>query len=246
MLRKVAKLVTILRSRPYRSALLHHSVVAGVERARVLKQLDFRSVVDIGANRGQFALVARRFFPEATIVSFEPLPGPAARFRQLFEGDSRVSLHQCALGPQEAVATMHVSAKDDSSSLLPITSHQRSIFRGTDETGTMEVRVGRLADFVHAGEVTSPALLKLDVQGYELEVLKGCEDLLERFSYVYAEGSFVELYSGQVLADQLIAWLRLREFRLAGVYGVVFDGQGRAVQADMLFRRCAEATVEHV
>lgn len=140
---------------------------------------------------------------------------------------------------------MHVSAKDDSSSLLPIASHQRSIFRGTDEAGTMEVKVGRLADLLNAGQLKSPALLKLDVQGYELEVLKGCEDLLESFSCVYAEGSFVELYSGQVLADDLIAWLRLRDFRLSGVYGVVFDGHGRAVQADMLFSRCAQTTGEY-
>lgn len=109
----------------------------------------------------------------------------------------------------------------------------------TGESGTIMVGVGRLADFVCAGELRPPALLKLDVQGYELEALKGCEDLLASFSYVYAEGSFVELYRGQVLADELIAWLRRREFRLSGVYGVVYDGQGRAVQADMLFRKVA-------
>jgi hypothetical protein len=135
--------------------------------------------------------------------------------------------------------SMHVSCRDDSSSLLPITSRQTSIFPGTGESRTTTANVGRLSDFVQAGELRPPALLKLDVQGYELEALKGCDDLLNRFSYVYAEGSFVELYRGQVLADDLIAWLRRRGFKLSGVYSVVLDGQGRAVQADMLFRNGA-------
>lgn len=207
--------------------------------------LDCRSVVDVGANRGQFSLVARQCFPVATIVAFEPLAGPAARFRRVLAGEPRVSLHQYALGPEEGVSTMHVSSRDDSSSLLPITPRQRSIFPGTGESGTTMVRVGRLADFVSASELKPPALLKLDVQGYELEALRGCEELLDSFSYVYAECSFVELYQGQALADDLIAWLRRREHRLRGVYGVVYDGQGRAVQADMLFARAVLDTEGH-
>lgn len=112
-----------------------------------------------------------------------------------------------------------------------------SLFPGTAEAGTTMVRVGRLADLVRAGELKSPALLKLDVQGYELEALRGCEELLDSFSHVYAECSFVELFRGQVLADDLIAWLRRREFRLRGVYDVVFDAQGRALTANMLFSK---------
>jgi FkbM family methyltransferase len=242
MLRKSAKLLSILRSRPYRLALLRHNVAAGVEHERVLKGLDFRSVVDVGANRGQFSLVARRCLPAATIVAFEPLPGPAERFRHVFAGDPRVRLHEIALGQQGALSCMHVSGKDDASSLLPITPLMSSLFPGTAQAGTIMVRVGRLADYVSAGELASPALLKLDVQGYELEALRGCEELLDSFSHVYAECSFVELYRGQVLADDLIVWLRGHTFRLSGVYGVVYDRWGRAVEADLLFRKAVVGT----
>ena len=229
--------MAILRTRRYRSALLRHKVAAGVEHERVLNGLGCRSVVDVGANRGQFSLVARRCFPEATIIAFEPLSGPAERFRRVFAGDPHVSLHQHALGPQNTMSTMHVSSKDDSSSLLPITSRQSSIYPGTGESSTSTVRVRRLVDCLRAGELKPPVMLKLDVQGYELEALTGCEELLDSFSYVYAEGSFVELYQGQVLADDLIDWLRRHRYRLSGVYGVNYDEQGRAVQADMLFRK---------
>lgn len=79
-------------------------------------------------------------------------------------------------------------------------------------------------------------MLKLDVQGFELEALRGCESLLHCFPFVYAECSFMELYEGQALAHEVIAWLRERGFVLKGVYHMGYDGRGQAVQGDFLFR----------
>ena len=217
--------------------MLRHRVGAGVEHERVLSGLDCRTVVDIGANRGQFALVARRGLPQARILSFEPLPAAAATFRAVFAGDDRVTLHEVAIGPAPGNATIHISRRDDSSSLLPITSAQVALFPGTAEVATDIVRVAPLREFIPAAKIEAPALLKVDVQGYELQAVRGCEDLLNRFAYVYAECSFVELYAGQSLADEVIAWLRERGFRLRGVHNVDYDRDGRAIQADFLFAR---------
>lgn len=81
----------------------------------------------------------------------------------------------------------------------------------------------------------------MDVQGFELPALAGCEGMLDRFAWIYVECWFMELYAGQPLADEVIAWLRERGLRLAGVYNMAYDGQGRAVQADFLFGRCGVA-----
>ncbi len=132
---------------------------------------------------------------------------------------------------------MHISARDDPSSLLPIGTEQNRLFPGTAEVGTQRIRVGRLQEFVTVDDVSQPALLKLDVQGFELSALQGCEDLLGCFGWVYVECSFVELYEGQALADEVIAWLRERGFMLTGVYNMTYDAQGRAIQADFLFTR---------
>ena len=128
-----------------------------------------------------------------------------------------------------------MSRADDSSSLLPISQVQERLYPGTGEMRIETIRVGRLADFVLAGDIKPPALLKLDVQGFELEALRGCEDLLGRFALVYVECSFVELYKGQAMADQVIAWLAERGLVLKGVYNMGYDRNGRAVQADFLF-----------
>ncbi len=236
-MRRSAKLLAVLRVTPYRAALLRHGVAAAVEHDEALGQLTLRTVVDVGANRGQFALFALHAFPAAMIVSLEPLAAPAARFRRVFAKERRVTLHHAALGPETGQSTMHVSAHDDSSSLLPITATQGRLFRGTNEVRTETVRTAPLSEFLDGGSIEEPALLKLDVQGYELEALRACGELLDKFAYVCAEGSFIELYEGQVLADDLIAWLRERGYELVRSYGAVSDEHGQIIQADMLFKR---------
>lgn len=236
-MRRSAKLIAILRVAPYRAALLRHWVAAAVEHEEALGVLTLRTVVDVGANRGQFALFALHTFPAARIVSLEPLAVPAARFRRVFAMERRVTLHHAALGPETGQSIMHVSGHDDSSSLLPITDTQGRLFRGTNEVRTETVRTAPLSEFLDGGSIEEPALLKLDVQGYELEALRACGELLDKFTYVCAEGSFIELYEGQVLADDLVAWLRERGYELVRSYGGISDEHGQAIQADMLFKR---------
>jgi FkbM family methyltransferase len=235
---KVRKLARVLLRRKWRHALFYHRVAAGVEHVSVLRNLSLlRTVVDIGANRGQFALAVRQIVPDAHIVSFEPLPGPAAIYRDIFGDDSSVVLHEMAVGAVAGEAIIHLSARDDSSSLLPITERQNALFPGTAEIGTAVIRVVRLEDLLGADDIVEPALLKIDVQGFELVALEGCGDLLDRFAWVYVECSFVELYSGQASADSVVAWLYQRTFSLSGVYNMTYDDSGCAVQADFLFIR---------
>ncbi|MCK9367502.1 MAG: hypothetical protein M0P72_10190 [Metallibacterium scheffleri] len=75
------------------------------------------------------------------------------------------------------------------------------------------------------------------MQSYELQALRGCETVLDAFAWVYGECSFVELYAGQALANEVIAGLRARGLRLIRVYNMANDRDGRAVQADFLFGR---------
>jgi methyltransferase, FkbM family len=234
LLKKAHKFVKVVSNSAYRRG-LQKGVAAAVEHGRLLKTLTCRTVVDIGANRGQFALVAHHCFPEARILSFEPLAQPAEKFRAVFFGEVGIVLHQAAIGPKSGLTLIHVSQRDDSSSLLPITSLQNNLFPGTALKRTETIRVEPLSTFVTAEDIVSPALLKLDVQGYELKALKGCGALLPLFDYVYVECSFQELYAEQAFADEVIGFLQDQGLRLQGVYNMTYDRQGRSVQADFLF-----------
>lgn len=234
---RVRKVAAILACRFYLNALLRHRVAAGVEHEAVFSGQNWRTVVDVGASRGQFALAARRCRPRAKIHAFEPLPEPAAVLRRVFAGDKRAKIYETAVGPVRGDATIHISQRDEASSLLPITPAQAALFPGTGEVSTAVVFAAPLREFVSEDGVEPPALLKLDVQGFELEALRGCEDLLHRFGHVYADCSFVKLYDGQPPADEVIVWLRERGFRVWGVHNAVYDRRGRAVHADFLFGR---------
>jgi FkbM family methyltransferase len=221
------------------TALLRHMLPAGLEHEPILKLRDYKTVIDIGANRGQFTLVAKRCCPRARITAFEPLRGPAEKFRATFKNDHSIALHQFAIGAASRVAQMHVSARDHSSSLLPITRLQRAVFPGTGPVGTEDVRVERLDSILSSDLIESPALLKLDVQGYELEALKGCDRLLFAFDYIYVECSFIELYEKQASAHAVIAFLGEHQFRLQRIYNV-YTYDEAVVQGDFLFGRTTE------
>jgi len=239
IIKKILKLFNILRDPVFIRALLK-GAAAGTEHYQVLNGLDCSHVVDIGANRGQFALFSRKCFPNARIDSFEPLSEPANQFERVFAGDENTYLHRLAIGESEGEKLIHVSLRDDSSSLLPISEAQTTLFPGTGERETRTIRVAQLSSILSGKDVQSPALLKLDVQGYELQALKGCEIFLHCFDYVYVECSFVELYTGQSSADEVIAWLREHGLILSGVYNLCYDSLGKAIQGDFMFSRRTE------
>jgi FkbM family methyltransferase len=232
---RLEKIMHVIMSPRLLKALYVHRVLAGTEHRPILES-GLATVVDVGASRGQFTLAARKWATGARIISFEPLAGPAEKFRKVFQDDPGVTLFQAAVGSKTGETTIHVSAADDSSSLLPIGPLQEQLFPGTNEIGTEAVKIGPLSEFIDQEAIVGPAMLKLDVQGYELETLRGCEELLNRFSYVYVECSFVELYVGQAMVDDVIAWLHEREWDLGGVYNVIKDRRGISIQADFLFK----------
>jgi len=235
-LRKLVKFLRLLPNPVYRRG-LRYGVGAAIEHRDIIGSLSLASVVDVGANVGQFSLLVRALHPDAQIVAFEPLPDAAARYRQVFQGDGKAVLHEAAIAPEQGRATMHVSASADSSSLLPISDRQSELFPGTQEIGTTDVAAGPLDGFVAAGQLASPAMLKIDVQGFELEVLRGSATLLADFAYVYVEASFEALYEDQALFEDVARFLESEGFVEAGRYNIAHTADGSPIQADFLFRR---------
>ena len=77
--------------------------------------------------------------------------------------------------------------------------------------GLSRLAVSGLDEILHPSDTAKPALLKLDVQGYELLALQGCGQLLDVMDFVYAEVSFMTLYHGQALADEVVRLLFSRQ-----------------------------------
>lgn len=240
MLTKFKKLLKLLNNRNYRKALLS-GTAAGIEHEDVLKKIDCKTIVDIGANKGQFAIVARAIFPEAYIYSFEPLSHPYEIFKKLFLGDTKVKLFKFAVSDTSGETEIHLSKREDSSSLLPISDKQNEIFPGTFEIGIEKISAKRLADVLRPSEIIQPALLKIDVQGFEMNVLKGSEEFLSSFKYIYSECSYVELYKGQVLFSEINNYLTRKGFLKKFECNTSYDTEGNIIQSDFLFENINNA-----
>ena len=231
----IIKIIRTVWIGEYRSALLRAGVFASTEHDRVIEKLGLDVVVDIGANRGQFALCVRRLYPKAKIFSFEPLRKPAESYHKLFGKDPLVRLFKKAISNASGLADMYVSRWDVSSSILPFAQAQHDNFPFTDEARRETVSVATLSECLDQDSIEGVALLKLDVQGYELMALHGCEELLDKFRYVYVEASFIELYVGQALATDVIAYLFAKGFKLICVANPSKGKAKRPIQADFLF-----------
>jgi FkbM family methyltransferase len=234
--RRARKLWQLLPDQTYRKG-LKFGVAAATEHIGAMRSTPAATVIDVGANIGQFSLMTRAIHPGAIIHAFEPLRGMADVYEKLFAGDPRAVLHRCAAGASASTSELNVSKQPDSSSLLPISDRQAALFPGTEKAGEESVRIERIDDVLDVAALPEPILVKLDVQGFELEALKGMPRVLERARWVYVEVSFISLYTGQPLANEISHWLNQHGFELTGIYNTTYAQSGVNVQADLLFTR---------
>jgi len=233
-LRRVHKLTNLTRVADYRRA-LRLGVAAAVEHEAVAFRDSYLTVIDVGAHHGQFAIFAAHRFSNARIICVEPLSSARDHLFRVIPRDALVL--PVAASDVAGTREFHVSRRTDSSSLLPITGNCTTAFPGTEEERLTLVRTVRLDEIIAARDIERPALLKIDVQGSELQVLRGAAGLLETIDTLLVECSFVEFYAGQALIGDVVAEVLTLDFRLAGVYSVVRDARGRCLQADLLFER---------
>lgn len=221
------------------SALVLTRTAAAIEHMQMLERIRPGVVIDAGANKGQFAL-ASLAAGASKVISFEPLTSEADLFTRNLGTDSRVTLHRFALAEAAGEATFHIADRPDSSSLLPIGTGQTKAF-GVSEASTITVQLRRLDEVLQSEPLDGKVLLKIDVQGAESRVIAGASGLFDRIRFVYVEVAFVELYSGQPLAGDLIRLLDKAGFALRGVYNSVYSPTYGPTQSDLLFENRAMA-----
>jgi FkbM family methyltransferase len=214
-----------------------------VRRTRLMKRHGIDLVLDVGANVGQYSSGLRQLGFGGRIVSFEPL---AAAFSDLCSRAARDPAWRCvrtALGESEGESVIHVAANSVSSSLLPMTELHLKMAPESAYVGKETVPIASL-DVAAADFVASEAriLLKMDVQGYELGVLKGASRLLPSVRVVESEMSTRALYEGQPLWQEVVQFLMERGFLLSVLHEAIVDREtGDLLQMDGIFVRNDDA-----
>lgn len=212
--------------------------VHGLEQAAWLSEMGIKTVLDVGANVGQFAASIRKLLPEARIYAFEPVE---ECFQELSRANGDDRLFQSfpyALGNEDGTATLNVNDFTPSSSLLPMAnSHVKEFpFAAKATDATVEVR--RLDTIAPEMDLTGPMLIKLDVQGFEMQVIEGGRETLAQADVLITEISFAEFYSGQPRFEDLYTELYELGLRFRGTLGQVHSHHdGSPLFSDAIFVR---------
>lgn len=200
-----------------------------------------KTVIDVGANVGQFAVASAKLFPNVYVHSFEPNPECVVLLSKHVASLGNVSVYPIALGDEAGELDFHVNSHSHSSSILPLAESHRDAFPDAREVNTIKVKVSTL-DAVFAGiEFIAPVLLKLDVQGYEAQALRGAVDTLKRVDYVVLEASFKPMYQGEMLFMDIVRLMEGYGFSFLRPVGLLPDPHtGEIIQMDALFQRNPE------
>jgi FkbM family methyltransferase len=196
----------------------------------------FKTILDIGANTGQFASSAQLIMPSAKIYCFEPLPTCFRQLSERFQKAENVVCYNYGLGSDSAEIPFFENQFSPSSSFLPTTDRQTDAFPHTQSVTPVLVSVKRLDDIAADLNIVMPLLIKIDVQGYELPVILGGQTTIQQADMILVETSFVELYEGQALFSDVYDVLTQWGFRYAGALDQFVDPKtGEILQSDSVF-----------
>ncbi len=221
----------LFTNRPYLGEWLRFS------QAKWLAGEGIHTVIDVGAFTGSLCFGIARILPRAKIYAFEPLPDNFRMLQQL-EGDINLTAFNVAVGAEEGEGTFYRNDFTASSSALPIENRHVEAFPQTARAEEISVKFWKLDAHLEELKLQEKVLLVLDVQGFEFEVLKGADKLLDSVDMVLCEVSFAGLYENQCTFEDLYGFLAPKGFVFKGDAGHLRDpNDGRILQVDALFAR---------
>jgi FkbM family methyltransferase len=246
------KLLRRVRTTAHRTGLEVSQYFAGLDFSRqYVKQLHLHGVnvlLDVGANSGQYAHGIRRAGFRGRIISFEPLTGPFSLLKDKASKDPSWDCRQIALGDSDGTIPINVAGNSgQSSSVLPMLKSHQDAFPPANYIGEEIVPMNRLDTL--APEILRPTdttFLKIDVQGFEKQVLAGGKSTVNDHCVgIQLELSFQPLYQGGMLAREAFDLMHSSGFTVTGLLPCFTDMRnGRMLQADGIFFRLDDRAEE--
>lgn len=199
-----------------------------------------RTILDIGANEGYFSAEMRRRFPTATIYAFEPLHDCFEELEKRMADDHAFKAWNVALGEEKRDTVINRSSSHPSSSLLPMAGLHKKLYPGSAEHTQETIQIERLDDMFRNEKLSSPTLVKIDVQGFEASVIRGGKEVLKKCDIVVVENSFVTLYEGQALFAEIHSLLSDLGFSYRGRSETHYDPSTKEpIYEDSIFIKAA-------
>jgi FkbM family methyltransferase len=208
--------------------------------ARLLKGKSITGIIDCGAFEGHLSRLYTKMFPEAIIYAFEPVPETFARLQESSISYPHIKAINQGVGRSTGKTLFYQTAHPGSSSLLPPSSTGLHYYPDLYPISNQyEVDLTSLNDWWQSAGHPAIQFIKLDVQGGELDLLKGATELLEKagVELIQTEVMFLGTYARQGLFSEVEIFLRHRGFSLYQFYEVWTHPDGQIAGCDALFRK---------
>ncbi len=204
----------------------------------VMRHCDINVVLDVGANDGDYGREIRDEGYTGRIVSFEPNPDAFVRLSRSIAKDPLWDAYQLGVGDKDGVLTLSVANDDVFSSFKSITKLGEASHHAK-QARTEQVKVVRLDEFLAQNpDLLDRTYLKIDTQGYEMEVLQGAGDMLKKMAAVQAEIGLIKTYQGEIDWLDAIRWMRENDFELAtAICNSALTDEAQAREFDFVFMR---------
>ena len=200
-----------------------------------IQELKISTVIDIGANTGQFARFASKLLPKANIHSFEPIQSVYSELEVNTE-HLNINTYHMALGAKNETSEINVNSFSPSSSLKEMSDLHLSNFSFADTTKKESIEIRKLDDVLDFSELALNILVKIDVQGFEDQVILGGQSSLCYAKIVICEISYLELYKNQKLFGSVYDQMVGLDFRFMGTYDQVYNyNTGQPIGGDAIF-----------
>lgn len=207
-----------------------------ISKLKWLRSKEIKTIIDIGANIGQFAEDISFILPDAMVYSFEPLEECYLQLLEKFSQSKRFKAYNLALSNQTGKIVMRRNQYSPSSSFLPMTSLHKQCFPFTEHETTQEVSVTSLDNIATQLAIEKPLMIKIDVQGFEDKVIEGGKHTISQASVIVIEMSIEPLYENQVLFEGIYRMLKELGFSYKGNYDqLVNPSDGYILQVDGIF-----------
>ena len=201
-----------------------------------IQALDIKTILDVGAHKGEFASQFHNLLPNAKIYSFEPLHENFIELNTNLKDLPNFKAFNLAIGDKKGEIEMYHNEFSPSSSIRKIASLHKEIFPFTSDEELEKVEINTLDEIAQELDLEDNVLLKIDVQGYEDKVIMGARKLLSTIKIIIVETSFRELYEGQALFADIYKLLDEQGFIYSGSFEELKSPiDGTPLQQDSLF-----------
>jgi len=210
-----------------------------LKRKLIIKKENINLVLDIGASEGNYAMALRSMGYNGRIISFEPLSVSFIALKNHSKKDPLWHIENLAIGDYDGESEINISGRITSSSLLPIMQSHINVYSESAYIAKEKIKVARIDTFLfNKIKPSDNIFLKADVQGYEKKVLLGAAEILTNVRALELELSFIPLYDGVPFADDMLLFLKDRNFTPAAFRPVLTDPvTEQMLQVDCLFVR---------